>query len=31
VPDYRATERAKCADAYFKNLDYGACEARLIK
>ena len=31
VPDYHATERAKYVDAYFKNLDYRACEARLIK
>ena len=31
VPDYKVTERAKYIDAYFKNLDYRACEARLIK
>ena len=31
VPDYKPTERAKYIDAYFKNLDYRACEARLIK
>jgi Fe-Mn family superoxide dismutase len=31
VPDYKATERAKYIDAYFRNLDYRACEARLIK
>lgn len=31
VPDYKPTERAKYVDAYFKNLDYRACEARLIK
>ena len=31
IPDYHATERAKYLDAYFRNLDYRACEARLIK
>jgi Fe-Mn family superoxide dismutase len=31
VPDYKVTERAKYIDAYFKNLDWRACEARLIK
>ncbi len=31
VPDYKVTERAKYIDAYFKNLDYRVCEARLIK
>ena len=31
VPDYKATERAKYIDAYFKNLDWRTCEARLIK
>ena len=31
VPDYKPTERGKYIDAYFKNLDYRACEARLIK
>jgi len=31
VPDYKVTERAKYVDAYFKNLDWRACEARLIK
>ena len=31
VPDYKPTERAKYVDAYFKNLDWRACEARLIK
>jgi len=31
VPDYKPTERAKYIDAYFKNLDWRACEARLIK
>ena len=31
VPDYKPTERAKYVEAYFKNLDYRACEARLIK
>jgi Fe-Mn family superoxide dismutase len=31
IPDYKATERAKYIDAYFRNLDYRACEARLIK
>ena len=31
IPDYHATERAKYVDAYFRNLDYRACEARLIK
>ncbi len=31
VPDYKPTERAKYIEAYFRNLDYRACEARLIK
>ena len=31
VPDYKVTERARYVDAYFKNLDWRACEARLIK
>ena len=31
VPDFKPTERAKYIDAYFKNLDYRACEARLIR
>ena len=31
VPDYKPTERAKYIEAYFKNLDWRACEARLIK
>ena len=31
VPDYKPTDRAKYVEAYFKNLDYRACEARLIK
>jgi len=31
VPDYKSTERAKYVDAYFKNLDWRACEGRLIK
>jgi Fe-Mn family superoxide dismutase len=31
VPDYKPTERAKYIDAYFRNLDYRACEGRLIK
>jgi Fe-Mn family superoxide dismutase len=31
VPDYKPTERAKYIEAYFRNLDYKACEARLIK
>jgi len=31
VPDYKVTERSKYIDAYFRNLDYRACEARLIK
>jgi len=31
VPDYKATERAKYIEAYFKNLDWRACEARLTK
>ena len=31
VPDYKPTERAKYIDAYLRNLDYRACEARLIK
>jgi superoxide dismutase, Fe-Mn family len=31
VPDYKVTERAKYIDAYFRNLDYRTCEARLIQ
>jgi len=31
IPDYKATERAKYIEAYFRNLDYRACEGRLIK
>ena len=31
VPDYKATERAKYIEAYFRNLDWRACEARLIR
>jgi Fe-Mn family superoxide dismutase len=31
VPDYKATERPKYVEAYFRNLDWRACEARLIK
>jgi Fe-Mn family superoxide dismutase len=31
VPDYKVTDRAKYIDAYFKNLDWRACEVRLIK
>jgi Fe-Mn family superoxide dismutase len=31
VPDYKVTERAKYIEAYFKNLDWRACEGRLIK
>jgi len=31
VPDYKVTERARYVDAVFKNLDWRACEARLIK
>jgi superoxide dismutase, Fe-Mn family len=31
VPDYHPTEKAKYIEAYFKNLDWRACEARLIK
>ena len=31
VPDYKATERAKYIDAYLRNLDWRACEGRLIK
>jgi Fe-Mn family superoxide dismutase len=31
VPDYKPTERAKYIEAYFRNLDWRACEARLIK
>jgi Fe-Mn family superoxide dismutase len=30
VPDYKPTERAKYIDAYFKNVDWKACEARLV-
>ncbi|MGZ6143606.1 MAG: Fe-Mn family superoxide dismutase, partial [Myxococcales bacterium] len=29
LPDYKATERAKYIEAYFRNLDWRACEARL--
>ena len=31
VPDYKPTERSKYVDAYFRNLDYRACEARLVQ
>jgi Fe-Mn family superoxide dismutase len=31
VPDYKPTERARYIEAYFKNLDYRACESRLVK
>lgn len=31
VPDYKPSERAKYVEAYFKNVDYRACEGRLIK
>jgi superoxide dismutase, Fe-Mn family len=31
VPDYKPFERAKYVDAYFQNLDFEACEARLKK
>jgi Fe-Mn family superoxide dismutase len=31
VPDHHPTEKAKYIEAYFKNLDWRACEARLIK
>ncbi len=31
VPDYKPTERAKYIEAYFKNLDWKACEVRLLK
>jgi Fe-Mn family superoxide dismutase len=31
VPDYKPTERAKYIEAYFKNLDWRACEARLVR
>jgi len=31
VPDYKPTERSKYVEAYFKNLDWRTCEARLIK
>jgi Fe-Mn family superoxide dismutase len=31
VPDYKPTERSKYIEAYFRNLDWRACEARLIK
>jgi Fe-Mn family superoxide dismutase len=27
--DYQATERAKYVDAFFKNIDWEACEKRL--
>lgn len=29
VPDYKANERGKYVEAYFANIDYEACEARL--
>lgn len=29
VPDYKPTERAKYVEAYFQNIDFEACEARL--
>ncbi len=31
VPDYKPTERAKYVEAYLRNLDYRACEARLLR
>jgi Fe-Mn family superoxide dismutase len=31
VPDYKATERPKYIEAWFRNVDWRACEARLIK
>ena len=31
VPDYKPFERAKYVDAYFQNIDWDACEARLKK
>lgn len=31
VPDYHANERGKYIEAWFRNLEYRACEARLIK
>lgn len=31
VPDYKPTERTKYIEAYFKNIDYRACEARLVR
>ncbi len=31
VPDYKANERGKYVEAYFSNIDYQACEARLRK
>jgi superoxide dismutase, Fe-Mn family len=31
VPDYKPFERAKYVDAYFQNIDWEACEARLKK
>jgi Fe-Mn family superoxide dismutase len=31
VPDYKPTERAKYLEAYFKNVDWRACEARLVR
>jgi Fe-Mn family superoxide dismutase len=31
VPDYKPTERAKYVEAYLRNLDYRACEGRLIR
>ncbi len=31
VPDYKANERGKYVEAYFSNIDYEACAARLKK
>jgi Fe-Mn family superoxide dismutase len=31
VPDYKATERPRYIEAWFRNVDWRACEARLIK
>ena len=31
VPDYEPTERAKYIEAYLRNLDYRACESRLLR
>jgi superoxide dismutase, Fe-Mn family len=31
VPDYKPFERAKYVEAYFQNIDWDACEARLKK